>query len=142
MILSRNAPPARPDRRWALAAVCALFVGGCQTDLIALSPPMHARVLDGVTKKPLGGVQVRLVSSDTPQEVVGTSDPSGFVDMPGLMGEDNFVVRHMTDTPHTAVHAVFRRPGYETYTIDSINGYGFFRGYEDVHLYPAFRSGD
>ena len=64
------------------------------------------------------------------------SDRNGFVDMPGLSGQDNVVLRVMTDTPRAAVHAVFERPGYQPYMIDSVNGYGFFKRHRDVHLYP------
>lgn len=122
----------------ALAAACAVFVSGCQSETVAveLSPPMHARVVDGVTKLPIDGVRVTLISRDAPQLATAYSDQAGFVDMPSLMAPDNSIARRLTDTPWSAVHAIFERPGYETYMIDSVNGYGFFKGHNDVHLYP------
>lgn len=123
--------------RPALAGACVLLAAGCQTETVVLSPPMHARVLDGATRLPLDGVRVTLVSRDSPEAVTAFSDRHGFVDMPPLTGPDNTILRHMTDTPRSAVHAIFQRPGYETYTIDSVNGYGFFKGYDDIHLYPS-----
>lgn len=127
--------PAGLLLRCALAGACALFIAGCETEPVALSPPMHTRVLDGTTKLPLADVRVTLVSRDTPLTVTAYSDQSGFVDMPPLIGQAHPITRHITDTPRFAVHAVFERPGYETYSIDSVNGYGFFKGYGDVHLY-------
>jgi hypothetical protein len=122
--------------RYALAGVCALSAAGCQTQTFVLSPPMHARVLDGETKRPLGDVRVTLISRDGPETAIAYSDRTGFVDMPGLLGKDNSVLGVITARQRLAVHAVFERPGYEPYTIDSVNGYGFFKGYTDVHLYP------
>ena len=120
----------------ALAGVCALFVTGCQTQTVVLSPPMHARVIDGETRKPLNDVRVTLISRDGPETATAYSDRAGIVEMPGLLGQNNSVLGVVTAKPRAAVHAVFERPGYATYTIDSVNGYGFFKGYTDVHLYP------
>ena len=138
MKLPSESDPAGLPLRCALAAACALFLAGCQTEPIALSPPMHTRILDGETRLPLDGVRVTLVSRDTPQTVTGYSDRNGFVDMPPLLGDDKPILRHMTDTPRRAVHATFQCPGYERYTIDSVNGYGFFKGYNDIHLYKGY----
>ena len=133
--MKRPTPFALAGLRGA-AAACALLAAGCQTQTVLLSPPMHTRIVDGTTKLPLDAVRVTLVSRDTPQVATAWSDRAGYVDLPSLAGQDDSVLRQMTDTPHTAVHAVFQRPGYVTYTIDSVNGYGFFKGYYDVHLYP------
>lgn len=135
MKLPSNFDPAGLRLRCALAGACALFIAGCETEPIALSPPMHTRVLDGESRLPLDGVRVTLVSRDSPLTVTAYSDHAGFVDMPPLLGDDKPIIRHLTDTPHSAVHAIFERPGYEAYSVDSVNGYGFFRGYNDVHLY-------
>ena len=139
-------PPSRSDAaglslRWAVAAACALLIAGCQPYLVALSPPMTTRVVDGTTKLPIEHVRVTLVSRDTGQTITGYSDRDGVVHMPSLLGEDHVILRHLTDTPRSAVHAVFDHPGYETYSIDSVNGYGFFKGYNDIHLYPSERHG-
>jgi len=125
------------DRRLRYASVlfCAALVGGCQTETFALSPAMHARIVDGMTGKPLDRVRVMLVSRDA-APAMAYSNRLGFVDMPGLVGQDDTVFRFTAATPRAAVHAVFERPGYQPYTIDSVNGYGFFKGYRDVHLYP------
>ncbi|HLY04450.1 MAG TPA: hypothetical protein VKR31_01770 [Rhizomicrobium sp.] len=134
-------PPSRFDRagiclRLAAAGFCALFIAGCESEPVALAPPLHTRVVDGVTKLPIDGVRVTLVSRDTPQIVTAYSDRDGIVALPPLLGDDKPILRHLTDTPALAVHAVFQHPGYETYSVDSVNGYGFFKGYYDVHLYP------
>lgn len=121
----------------AVAGACALTLSACETETVALSPPMHTRIIDGVTKLPLDGVRVTLVARDGPESVSAYSDGKGVVHMPPLLGQDNFIVRHMSDTPRLAVHAIFERPGYETYWIDSVNGYGFFKGYDEVRLYRA-----
>jgi len=121
---------------YALAAFCAALVAGCQTQTVVLAPPMHARVVDGETRRPLGDVRVTLISRDGPETAIAWSDRLGFVDMPGLLGHDNSVLGVITARQRAAVHAIFERPGYEPYTIDSVNGYGFFKGYTDVHLYP------
>jgi hypothetical protein len=97
---------------------------------------MHARVVDGVTGRPLDAVQVTLLSKDAPDSITGYSDRTGAVALPPLLAPDQPVLRAWTDTPHLAVRAVFQRPGYDTYTIDSVNGYGFFRGYSPVRLFP------
>ena len=125
-----------PLGRLTLASLCALFLAGCQADLVALSPPMRTRVLDGTTKLPIDHVRVTLVSRDTTDRVTAYSDRNGFIHMPSLVGEDHVILRHLTDTPRSAVRAVFDHPGYVTYSVDSVNGYGFFRGFNDVHLYP------
>jgi hypothetical protein len=122
--------------RYALAALCAALVAGCQTQTIVLSPPMHARVVDGETKRPLDDVRVTLISRDGPETAIAYSDHAGFVDLPGLLAHDNSVLGVITVRQRVAVHAIFEHPGYEPYTIDSVNGYGFFKGYTDVHLYP------
>ena len=121
--------------RYASVFFCAALVGGCQTEIFALSPAMHARIVDGMTGKPLARVRVTLVSRDA-APAMAYSNRLGFVDMPGLVGQDNAMFRITADTPRAVVHAVFERPGYQSYTIDSVNGYGFFKGYRDVHLYP------
>lgn len=121
--------------RCALGGLCVLLVAGCETQPVVLSPPMHARVVDGTTRTPLDDVRVTLVSLDGPEVTTAYSDEAGFVDMPGLLGHNNIVVGVVTAKPRLAVHAIFERPGYERYTIDSVNGYGFFKGYTDVHLY-------
>jgi len=97
---------------------------------------MQARVVDGVTGKPLNDVQVTLVSREVTNSLMAYSDRSGLVVLPGLMAPDHPVQRVLSETLPTAVQAVFRRPGYRTYTIDSINGYGFFRGDIAVRLFP------
>jgi hypothetical protein len=58
--------------------------------------------------------------------------------MPGLGGQDNLVSRYLTDTPRAPVHAIFEYPGYAPYVIDAVNGYGFFRGYRNVRLFPEY----
>ena len=121
----------------ALVGAGAFAVSGCATETVALSPPMHTRIIDGVTKQPLDGVRVTLVARDGPESVSAYSDGTGVVHVSPLLGQDNFIIRHMTDTPRLAVHAIFERPGYETYWIDSVNGYGFFKGYDEVRLYRA-----
>lgn len=121
--------------RYASVFFCAALVGGCQTEIFALSPAMHARIVDGMTGKPLARVRVTLVSRDA-APAMAYSNRFGFVDIPGLMGQENAVFRITADNPRAVVHAVFERPGYQSYTIDSVNGYGFFKGYRDVHLYP------
>jgi hypothetical protein len=128
----------RGNRRplYALVFFCAALVGGCQTETVVLSPALHARVVDGTTGKPLARVQVTLLSRDATATVTAYSDAFGLVDMRGLVGQDSVVARFTTDTPRAAVHALFQRPGYQPYTIDSVNGYGFFKRYTDVHLYP------
>ena len=121
--------------RYASVLFCTALVGGCQTETFVLSPAMHARIVDGMTGRPLDRVRVMLVSPDAATEIA-YSDRFGFVDMPGLVGQDSTVFRITANSPRAAVHAVFERPGYEPYTIDAVNGYGFFKGYRDVHLYP------
>lgn len=133
-LVSKIEPNLRP--RFALMFFCAALIGGCQTETVVLSPTMHARVVDGITKKPLARVQVTLLSSDANVSATAYSDAFGFVDMPGLVKQDSIVVSFRTDAPPAAVHALFQRPGYQPYTINSVNGYGFFKGYTDVHLYP------
>ena len=127
----------RGDRcvRQALACLGAAFLLGCQTEGVVLSPAMHARVVDGLTGKPLDHVRVTLLSRDAPMMATAYSNLNGFVDMPGLPGQDNVVLRFMTDAPRAPVHAIFERSGYQPFTIDPVNGYGFFKGYRDVHLY-------
>jgi hypothetical protein len=124
--------------RNVMVAICAATAAGCQTQAIVLSPTMHARVVDATTGKPIDGVRVTLRSPDTPVMATAYSDRAGFVVMPGLLGPDDPVRRVLNDTPQSAVHAIFEHPGYQTYTIDSMNGYGFFKDYTDVHLYPGF----
>lgn len=119
-----------------MIGACAVFIAGCQTDAVALSPPMHTRVVDGMTKLPIDGVRVTLVSRDSPQIVTAYSDRDGFIHLPPLLGDDKPILRYLTDTPLSAAHVIFERPGYATYTVDSVNGYGFFKGYYDIHLYP------
>jgi hypothetical protein len=114
---------------------CAALLTGCQTEMVVLSPSMHARVIDGTTRKPLAHVRVTLLSRDAAATATAYSDAFGFVDMPGLVGEHNGMFRLTADAPRAAVHAIFERSGYQPYTIDSVNGYGFFKGYTDVHLY-------
>ena|ERR1700731_2370908 len=121
--------------RYALLFFCAVLVSGCQTETVVLSPSMHARVVDGTTGKPLAHVRVTLLSRDAAATATAYSDTFGFVDMPGLAGEHNSVFMVTTDAPRAAVHAIFERRGYQPYTIDTVNGYGFFKGYTDVHLY-------
>ena len=133
-------PVARPGRgnrrlRYTPIFFCAALLGGCQTEAVVLSPTMHARVVDGTTRKPLAHVQVTLLSRDAAATATAYSNAFGFIDMPGLVGRDS-VVWFMSDTPRASVHALFQRPGYQPYTIDSVNGYGFFKGYTDVRLYP------
>ena len=127
----------RPRRRlgWALAGLCTALLAGCQTQMVVLSPPMHTRVVDGDTKKPIEGVRVTLVSLDGPETVTAYSDRAGYVDMPGLAAQPRTLFEMWANTPRAAVRAVFERPGYEPYAINSVNGYGFFRGHTDVHLY-------
>ena len=122
--------------RWALAGLCVVLVAGCETQVVVLSPPLHARVVDGETRKPLDGVRVTLISEDGPETAMAYSDPAGHVDMPGMLAQPRTLFQVMTDRPHPAVRALFERPGYEPYMIDSVTGYGFFRGYTPVHLYP------
>jgi len=122
-------------KRLALACLCVTLLSGCQTQPVVLSPPMHARVVDGLTGKPLDHVRVTLLSLDAPMSATAYSNGSGFVDMPGLIGQENFASRYFTNTPRAPVHAIFELGGYQPYTIDSWNGYGFFKGYRDVHLY-------
>ena|SRR5579862_7089534 len=122
--------------RGILAGACSALLVGCQTRAVVLSPPMHARVVDGRTGKPLDQVRVTLTSLKTPQTATGYTDRTGFVDLPGLLGQDNGFPWDMTETPPSAVHAVFQRRGYESYTIDSLNGYHFFKGTTDVRLFP------
>jgi len=124
-----------PRRQGALVGICALLLAGCQTESVALSPPMHARVVDGVTKNPLYNVRVTLISRDGPETATAFSDNSGFVNMPALLAQSDTMLG-VVDRPRAAVHAIFQYPGYVKYTIDSVNGYGYFRGYYDVHLYP------
>jgi hypothetical protein len=122
--------------RYALVFFCPALVSSCQTETVVLSPAMHARVVDGTTGKPLAHVRVTLLSRDAAATATAYSDAFGFVDMPVLVGQHSVVFRFTTDTPRAAVHVVFQRPGYQPYTIDSVNGYGFFKGYTNVHLYP------
>lgn len=135
MKLLRTFHPRSLRLRCALTGFCVLLVAGCETQTVVLSPPMHARVVDGVTRRPLDDVRVTLVSLDGPEVATAYSDQGGFVAMPGLLGHNDIVVGVVTAKPRLAVHAIFERPGYERYTIDSVNGYGFFKGYTDVHLY-------
>ncbi len=121
--------------RPTLVCLSAAFLLGCQTEPIVLSPSMHARIVDGETGKPLDHVRVTLLSRDAPMSATAYSNGNGFVDMPGLLGQGNLALRFFTDAPHAPVHAIFERPGYEPYMIDAVNGYGFFQGYRDIHLY-------
>lgn len=129
-------PSNRGDARLgpAFACLCALALTGCQTDTVPLSPPMHTRIVDGVTGKSLGQVRVVLLSRDPPASEMSYSDARGVVDLPALTGPKNMTF--FTEAPPNPVHAVFDRPGYERYTIDSVTGYGFFKGYRVVRLYP------
>jgi hypothetical protein len=124
-----------PHLGFVLVGLGALFVACCQTQTVVLSPPMHTRIVDGTTGKPIDRVRVMLVSHDA-APAMAYSNRLGFVDMPGLVGQHSTAFRLTADTPRAAVHAVFERPGYQPYTIDSVNGYGFFKGYRDVHLFP------
>ena len=139
MKLLRTFHPQCLRLRYALTGLGLLLVAGCETQPVVLSPPMHARVVDGVTRRPLDDVRVTLISLDGPEVATGYSDGAGFVEMPGLLGHKEAVVGVVTAKPRLAVHAIFDRPGYERYTIDSVTGYGFFKGYTDVHLYPEGR---
>jgi hypothetical protein len=121
--------------RPALACVSAAFLLGCQTQPIILSPPLHTRIVDGVTGKPLARVRVTLLSRDAPASTTAYSDWRGIVDMPGLAGRENIAFRFLNDAPPASVHALFERPGYAPYMIDAVNGYGFFKGYHDVRLF-------
>lgn len=133
--LSKSSP-ATLTLQCCAAGLCALLATACQTQTVVLSPPMHARVVDGLTRRPLAAVRVTLLSRDGPETAMAYTDTAGYVDMPGLLGQNNSVLGITTARPRAAVHAIFDRPGYEPYTIDSVNGYGFFKGYTDVHLYP------
>ena len=121
------------DLRCAALLLCAAFAAGCETETVVLSPAMHARVIDGTTGKPLDRVRVTLVSPDAAASETTYSDAFGFVDMPALTGLQGGVFT--ASSPRSAVHALFHRPGYQSYTIDSVNGFGFFKGYTDVHMY-------
>ena len=135
MKILRSFHPRGLRLRSALTGLCAFLVAGCETQTIVLSPPMQARVVDGITRRPLDDVRVTLISLDGPEVATAYSDQGGFVVMPGLLGHKDTMVGVVTAKPRLAVHAIFERPGYERYTIDSVNGYGFFKGYTDVHLY-------
>jgi hypothetical protein len=111
----RGGPRFRP----ALACLCVLFVSSCGTEAVVLSPSMHARVIDGVTGKPLDHVRVTLLSRDAPVSEMSYSDLNGIVDMPGLAGQESVSFGFFAAT-----------------MIDSVNGYGFFKGYTNVRLYP------
>jgi hypothetical protein len=99
---------------------------------------MHTRIVDGLTGKPLDHVRVTLLSRDAPVSLTEYSDSHGIVDMPGLAGQDNLAFRFLTDTPRAPVHALFESPGYAPYVLDGVNGYGFFRGYRNVRLFPDY----
>lgn len=139
MQLLRTFHPRDLRPRWALTGLCVLLTAGCETQTVVLSPPMHARVVDGATRRPLDDVRVTLISLDGPEVATAYSDQTGFVDMPGLLGHNDTVAGVVTAKPRLAVHAIFDLPGYGRYTIDSVNGYGFFKGYTDVHLYREER---
>jgi hypothetical protein len=126
----------RPQRRvcQVLSCLCAAVLMGCEAETVELSPSLHTRIVDGLTGKPLDHVRVMLLSRDAPVSETAYSDLNGIVDMPGLKGQLAFQL--FADTSPSTVHAVFDRPGYQRYTLDSVNGYGFFRGYRDVRLYP------
>ncbi len=124
--------------RTAKAISILLLLAACQTGEVFISPPLKARVVDGITGSAIESVVVTMWSSEVPTtRQSGITDRNGEVSLPRLVGHLNAALPFVTDRILPPAVARFEKPGYVPKELNSGTDTPYFAGAEAVRLLPV-----
>ena len=127
------------SKRLMLTALLAsVSLAGCQTGVVYISPPFHARIVDANSGAPVAGATVSMWSmSESSTKQVARTDNTGHVDLERLAGRMTIALPFVADIlPPVALARVEAR-GYESKDLNSRTDSAQFEGSEPVKLIPT-----